>query len=554
MNSSISVKPGEITGALKFIKDYLDSHKIKGREKTEAVLIAEETLISMSEHTSDDSNITVVLKQSFGSIYIDLRSSGEKFELFSENMMKDVFVADSDDMTDDIERTLRSSLIKGFENRLKYNYENGENYVRITAYISRYRLLYMTVTGLILGLIVGLLLKFLPVNVGEFLDENVFTLLTTIFMNGLQTVVTPMVFFSIATSISGFGNLSDIGKIGGKTILSYLVTSVISILIGIAVFFVFQPGDPSVAAGLSASQVVDADTVSRMTDLSFKNTIIGLIPSNIVRPFAEANMIQIIIIAVFCGIATGMIGRFSTTIKDIFEAMNELFLKITMIIVKFIPVVTFCSMASMMLSVGGDTLLSVLGIFAVTLLGFLAITAVYCVWIFISTRMNPFRFLKLYAPTMLQVFSISSSNASIPLNMKVCGEKLGISPKVYSFSIPLGATINMNGACIQLAISALAIAQIYGISITGKMLVVMCVTIIVLSMGAPGIPGMGIILLTVILTQFNVPVEGVSLIIGIYPILDMFITVVNCLGDVVTTFVVAKSEKLLNEDIFKTAR
>ena len=154
---------------------------------------------------------------------------------------------------------------------------------------------------------------------------------------------------------------------------------------------------------------------------------------------------------------------------------------------------------------------------------------------------------------MLQVFSLSSSNASIPLNMKVCGEKLGISPKIYSFSIPLGATINMNGACIQLAVSALAIAHIYGVEISGRMLVIMCATIILLSMGAPGIPGMGLILLTVILTQFNVPVEGVSLLIGIYPILDMFITMINCMGDVATTFMVAKSEKLLDVDAFNAA-
>ena len=135
--------------------------------------------------------------------------------------------------------------------------------------------------------------------------------------------------------------------------------------------------------------------------------------------------------------------------------------------------------------------------------------------------------------------------------MKASGEKLGISPKIYSFSIPLGATINMNGICIQLAVSALAIANIYGVDISGRMLVIMCTTIILLSMGAPGIPGIGLILLTVLLTQFNVPVEGVSLLIGIYPILDMFITTINCLGDVAMTFIVAKSEKLLDTEAFR---
>ncbi len=408
----------------------------------------------------------------------------------------------------------------------------------------------MTSTGLILGLVTGLFFRALPDTAID-LFKNIFDIVTNVFMNGLQTVVTPVVFFSIATSVAGFGKASDIGKIGGKIVLSYLVTSILAIIIGTGLFFIFKPGDPSAASMAVTTPVVDTSAASEMDELSLSSFITELIPSNIVKPFLEANMIQIIIIAIFCGLATGLIGQFSTTVKDLFLSMNELFLKITVILVRLIPIVTFCSMASMMLTIGTDSLISTLSISGVTLLGFLVLIGFYSILILIFTGMNPIHFYRKYGPTMLQVFSLSSSNAAIPLNMKACTEQLGISPKIASFSIPLGATINMNGACVQLAISALAIARIYNVSIPGRLLVIMCLTIIVLSMGAPGIPGMGIILLTVILTQFNVPVEGVSLIIGIYPILDMFITVVNCLGDVVTSFLVAKSEKLLDRKVFE---
>lgn len=555
MGNSITVKKGEIAEAITFVRDFLEACKVRDREKTRAMLLTEEVTVGLLNHTTENGCVKLTAKKSFGNVYIDLTAPGDEFELMSDEMIAEILDTryESTEMSANTEGAIRSIMVKSFSDQLKYKNNKGRNNVLITASTSRYALLYMTLTGLFAGLIFGFLMNLLPVGIKDAINENVFSLITTVFMNGLQTVVAPVVFFSIATAVAGFGNLSDIGKIGGKVMLAYILTSILSIMIGAGLFFVFQPGDPSAASGITATEVVDQAAVAQMSDVTLKNTIIDLVPSNIIKPFAEAKMLQIIVLAIFCGVAAGLIGRFSTLIKDLFEAMNELFLKITVILVQLIPLVTFCSMASMMVSTGSDSIVSVLGIVGVTLLGFFVMMVVYCILILFFTGMNPLIFFRKYAPTMLQVFSLSSSNASIPLNMKVCGERLGISPKIYSFSIPLGATINMNGACIQLSISALAIANIYGVSISGKMLVVMCTTIIILSMGAPGIPGMGLILLTVILTQFNVPVAGVSLLIGVYPILDMFITTINCLGDVATTFIVANSEKLIDVDVYNAS-
>ena len=193
---------------------------------------------------------------------------------------------------------------------------------------------------------------------------------------------------------------------------------------------------------------------------------------------------------------------------------------------------------------------SVMSIFLTDLLGFALMGVVYCLLLLLLGKVNPLVLVKKYAGTMLQVFSLSSSNASISLNMDACDKKLGISPKLYSFSIPLGATLNMDGLCVNLTIVSLALARAFGIQLSFGDLLSMGLTVIVISMGMPGIPGTLLIGLTMILSQLRVPVEAISLIMGIYAIIDMFETASNCLGDVTVTAIVARNEKMMDEKVF----
>ena len=260
-------------------------------------------------------------------------------------------------------------------------------------------------------------------------------------------------------------------------------------------------------------------------------------------------MLQLIFLAVLCGVAAGLIGKYSEMVKDLFEAFNDLFLKMTTLIIKVMPLAVFCSICSMMLSMGIDSIRSVLGIFGTFLFGLVALTVLYCLIMLLFGGISPVAFLKKYTPVMLQVFSMASSNASIPINMEACA-KLGIDKKIYSLSIPLGATLNMDGTCVHLAVFALALAQTYGVQVSEATLVGMIVSIIVLSMGAPGIPGSGLICLSVLLAQMNVPVEAVGLVMGIDALVGMFRTVGNCAGDVVASLVVAKKEHALNMETY----
>ena len=198
-------------------------------------------------------------------------------------------------------------------------------------------------------------------------------------------------------------------------------------------------------------------------------------------------MPQLIFLAVICGIAVGMIGKYSKTLISLFEALYELFMKITSMIIKLMPLAVFCSMSSMMIELGINTILSILGMFATFIFGLVCMMVIYSMMLLFLGKLDPRPFFRKYSPVMLQIFSIASSNAAIPVNMDACEKKLGVGSKVYGLSIPLGATLNMNGTCVQLMVFALALAKVYGINVGGgALLITMAFTAVILSMVHPG--------------------------------------------------------------------
>jgi Na+/H+-dicarboxylate symporter len=336
------------------------------------------------------------------------------------------------------------------------------------------------------------------------------------------------------------------GKIGGKTIAFYLFTTVIATALGAGVYYLFQPG----TFGSFIPESVSASVTAQEVDISIKDMIINIVPTNFVKPFLEANMLQLIFLAVLCGVAVGMIGKYSRMLSDLFTAFNELFLKITVLIIQFMPLAAFCSILSMILKTGTDALISVLGILGVFIVAIALMMMVYCLLMLVFAGLNPIPFCRKYAPTMAQVFSMGSSNASLPINIEAC-KQMGVSPKVYSLSLPLGATVNMDGSCIYLSVFALALARICGIAIPPAALLSVLISIIVLSVGAPGIPGSGLVCLSVLLAQMNVPIEAVALVMGIDPLIGMMRCMSNCLGDVAVSTIVAKQEGILNLDVYR---
>lgn len=539
---------GGIQKALDTVEKQLTKYKLPRKEITKAMLVTEETLVSLIQHGKEGAAVQMSVRRILDDVTIHLSAPGVEYDFAGEVSFGASL--DAEEISRETEATIRNIILKSRVDDLKYRYLRGVNQVRFSVVKSKRTLLYHTVIAMLLAVVMGIALKNLvPAPVNAWLNENILITGKTMFMNALKMVVVPVVFFSILSCISQFGNLSEMGKIGGKVLSLFFVTTLIATAVGIGVFHVFQPGN----ADLSGMLQVDASAItSAQMNVSLKDILIGAVPSNIIKPFQDANMLQLIFIAALCGIAVGLIGSYSRILTDFFEACNELFLKITTLLIKFMPLAAFCSILSMLLQTGTQVIVSVLGICGVMLVSVVLMVVIYCVLMAVFSRLRPGIFLRKYLPTLLQAFSMNSSSAALPLNMEVCGKRLGVSSKVYSLALPLGATLNMDGTCLYLGVFSLALAKIYGIEITAAMLLSVGISIVVLSMGAPGVPGAGMICLSVLLTQMGVPVEAVGLVMGVDPLIGMFRTTINCLGDVVASMMVAKSEGLMDMEVYKS--
>lgn len=532
-----------------FVETTLKSCNIKKNDVKKIVLVAEEAAGSLVSHigsasgdSPSDEKINVIVRSFMGSVSIDLSARGDEYDM-AGNMSVTSIVGDG---LDDIQDTIRNILLKAYTDGIKYRHKKGINHIRMTAVRSKQAFLYQTLGAMIAAIVCGLLLSsFAPEGVNNLLNKEIFVPVKTMYMNSLKMIVAPVVFFSIISCIVQFSDLTALGRIGGKIISMYVVTTFIAVFVGISVYFLFQPVEES--AFVAKAITSDASAITSQTmDVSIKDTIVGIIPSDCVRPFLESNMLQLIFMAIISGIAAGGIGKYSNTLIEFFSACNDLFLKITSLIIKVMPVAVFCSIMSMMLTMGMDTIISVMGMFGVFLFGLVCMMLVYCTLMIIIGHLNPVPFVRKYAPAMIQVFSMASSNASIPINMDACENKLGISKRIFTLSIPLGATLNMDGTCVHLAVFSLALARGFGVEITGATILSMVISIVVLSMGAPGIPGSGLICLSVLLIQIGVPADAIGLVMGIDSLCGMFRCMSNCLGDVIASSIVAKSENELD--------
>jgi len=534
-----------IGAGLDKIEAMLTKYGLKRKDIVKKMLVAEEVMAALLAHADKAGTMHLSVRRLFEDISIEISVAGREFS-FAESLSLGADL-DTEEIGPDAEQSIRNTILRSVVEDLKYRHRNGMNAVRITVTRSRRAMLYKTLGAMAIAIAAGILLRLLaPESFCGILNDNILVPVKTMFMNALKMIVTPVVFFSIVSCIGQFTNLSEMGKIGGKVISLYLLTTVIATGVGVGMFYLFRPGNP-VTAGLAAGEVGFA---AQQLEFSVKDMIVGIVPANIVKPFLEADMLQLIFLAVLCGIAVGMIGKYSKMLSDLFTACNELFLKITVLLVQFMPLAAFCSILSMMLQTGTEALVSILSIFGVFVLSLAAMMTVYCLLMVLFARLNPLPFCRRYAPTMVQVFSMASSNAALPLNIDAC-KKLGVSPKVYSLALPLGATINMDGTCVYLSVVALALARVYGVQIPPAALLSVVISIIVLSVGAPGVPGSGLICLSVLLTQLGVPVEAVGLVMGIDPLIGMLRCMSNCLGDMAVSCIVAKKEKVLDMDAYR---
>lgn len=537
-----------LADSLVFIRKNLTEVKAGSKLTARAMTACEEMISLFVDNAAEGAVLQVRFVKTLSEYYIDIRCKGEQFDPYDSG------IEDAADLKalgrDDAGRAIRSILLKSYADKLKYSNSNGINRAQITAGKAEQSMLMKTVIALVLGIALGLILKFaLPQALSEGVNYYFLVPVRTMFMNALKLIIGPVIFFSIVSCLSSFKDLSELGRIGAKVMGSYILTTIIAVCIAVGLSVLLHPGQP----GFALDEHLEAHPeYAQVVDTSLRSTIINIVPANFVKPFLESDTMQIMFIAVLCGIAVGMVKDYSETLKKIFDAGNTLAMTITSLITRFIPLAVFCSVAHIVDTAGSRSARELLGFIGTHFLTVICMLMVYGLILLVIGRLNPFRFYAKFKEGMLTGLALASSTAAMPTNLRICTEKLGISPMVCNFSIPLGATVNMDGTCITLTIAGLFLARAYDVNITAATLLSVMVTIILLSLGCPGVPGAGLICLGIVLQLMNVPVEAIGLIIGIYPFIDMVNTMSNITGDVAVSAVVARSEGLLDTNVYNS--
>lgn len=401
--------------------------------------------------------------------------------------------------------------------------------------------------GLVLGLIAGGVLYFVPECWlrNDFLIDTVFKIVGNGYLNLLKMTIAPFVFASLVMGISSATDVRQVGRIGIKILAIYFITTTIATTFGILGGLILKPG-----AGLSLG-TFELSGKYQALQSSFADVMLGFIPTNIVASFANGNMIHIVIFAVFVGVAMSLLGTKAEAVKRFNEDFANVMLRIVNMVISITPFGVFALMATTVANLGFGIIYTlakycVCEIFLFFLFGFCVYGGIFT----ILARENFFHFLAHYFRKVAIIpFSTSSSNATIPYSIQFC-RSIGVSNKVASFTIPLGATVNMDGTAIMQGMTAVFVAQLYGIDMTWVQILTIVIAATMGSIGSPGMPGVVMATLVVVLSSVGFPLEVIGLIVSIDKFPDMFKTVLNVMGDSVCTTIVAKSEGEFDREVF----
>ncbi len=403
--------------------------------------------------------------------------------------------------------------------------------------------------GMAAGIVVGLAINLSGANatgsiVNTYVVDGLFHVVGTMFINGLKMLVVPLVFFSLVCGVCGIGNIGMLGRVGGKAFALYMLTTAVAIGLSITIATLFGIGEGMQRDGAGAFAGRESPPLSQV--------LINIIPSNPVRAMADGDMLPIIVFAILCGISMLMVGRKARSFVEGAEIANEIMMKMVMIVMAVAPYAVFALIGKALAELGFDLLTSLAGYVGV-LVGslFLHLFVTLMIVLKLFSGLSPAIFLRKMRSAQVFAFSTASSNATIPVTMRTVTERLGVSNSVASFTVPFGATINMDGTAIMQGVATVFIANVYMIDLsTGDYLTVIAMSVLA-SIGTAGVPGVGLIMLSMVFVQVNLPVEGIGLVLGVDRLMDMLRTAVNVSGDAAVSTIVAKSENRINVETFR---
>ncbi len=508
------------------IEEYLREHNTDAKDIQTALLLLEEVSVRFLEHSPNDP-VKVRVRNRLGSISLILSNEAEDFNPISE-------IKDWGTESEDYFRTL---ILRANAEKLDYARQSGRNVVHIKARKPKNRMMVLALLMLVAGTVLGLVMvHIMGVGSAKAFDYQVFETVSAMFFNALGMLIIPMIFCSVVTTIAGLSSLSDTGRLGGKALRTYMTTTALAILVGFGSAYLFLPRKLPDAVMTLAEGHATASTVQLGRD-----TLIGLIPKDIVAPIQNANIMQVMLLAVFVGMALGVLGEKIQVLNRLIEDLTNLFQTLVNMVAAFMPLVTLTATASLMINVGLPV---------IPLLGRLILTeiiAVAIMWVIYSLQLgirgiSPIPFWRALPGYFRKSGLPNYSGAYLPYSMELCTRKFGVSPRVTSFTTSLGATINMDGACVHFVLCSILFARLYNVALDANMIATIAIAVFILSMGDSAVQNSSLISMTSILTMMGVPTSALGLILGIDALLDMFRCGSNIIGDLSATITIGKSE------------
>lgn len=408
----------------------------------------------------------------------------------------------------------------------------------------------MIFIALIAGAITGMVLHYLVPDSSvknDVIVEGVLYVLGQGFIRLMKMLVVPLVFCSLVCGSMAIGDTKKLGNVGGKTLAFYLVTTAVAVAVALGIGTLLRPG-----IGLDMSKIqVNASDIETMESTSLVQTILNIIPDNPIKSLASGEMLQIIVFALIIGVILAKLGERAETVSNFISQFNDIMMEMTMMVMSLAPIGVFSLIARTFATIGFSAFVP-LAKYMIAVLIALAIQCfgVYQILLKLFTGLNPVKFIRKFFPVMAFAFSTATSNATIPLSIDTLYKKMGVSKKISSFTIPLGATINMDGTSIMQGVAVVFAAQAFGIHLSPMDYVTVIGTATLASVGTAGVPSVGLVTLTMVFNSVGLPVEAIGLIMGIDRILDMTRTAVNITGDAVCTTIVAHQNNALDKKVF----
>ncbi len=407
--------------------------------------------------------------------------------------------------------------------------------------------------ALILGAIFGIILHYAVPSShikDDILVEGVLYIIGQGFIRLMKMLVVPLVFCSIVCGSMSIGDTKKLGTVGVRTLAFYLTTTALAICVALTMGNILNPG-----VGLDMTAIsANATEVQTMEATSMASTILNIIPDNPIGALATGNMLQIIVFALIVGIILAKLGEKTETVANFFSQFNDIMMEMTMMVMSLAPIGVFCLISRTFAGIGFSAFLPLAKYMIGVLLAlFVQCFVVYLGLLKIFSGLNPFKFIKNFFPVMAFAFSTATSNATIPMSIDTLAAKMGVSKRISSFTVPLGATINMDGTAIMQGVAVVFAAQAFGITLTPADYVTVIGTATLASIGTAGVPSVGLVTLTMVFNAVGLPVEAIGLIMGIDRILDMARTAVNITGDAVCTTIVAHQNNALDRKVFQNS-